>query len=74
MKEFGLDQHEYILLCDLLKVMNFCNSGGQAKMLISEGAVKVNKEVELRKRCKIRVGSIVEFSGQQVKVTQGNAF
>ena len=68
-KEFSLDGHEYVLLCDLLKVMNFCDSGGQAKIVISEGAVQVNRQIELRKRCKIRVGSVVEFSGQQVKVT-----
>ncbi|MEI6806580.1 MAG: RNA-binding S4 domain-containing protein [Myxococcaceae bacterium] len=68
MKEFSLNEHEYVLLCDLLKVMNFCDSGGQAKMVISEGAVKVNEEVELRKKCKIRAGNIVEFSGEQVLV------
>ncbi len=69
MQEFSLQEHEYILLCNLLKAVSFCDSGGQAKMVISEGNVKVNGEVELKKRCKIRKGSIIEFSGQKVKVT-----
>lgn len=68
MKEFCLEGHEYIPLCDLLKVMNFCETGGQAKMVIAEGAVQVNGQVELRKRCKIRAGSVVEFAGQKVRV------
>ncbi|MES2503721.1 MAG: RNA-binding S4 domain-containing protein [Myxococcota bacterium] len=68
MQEFSLQEHEYIPLCDLLKVLNLCQSGGQAKMLISEGAVKVNGQVELRKRCKLRIGDIVQISGQTVTV------
>lgn len=69
MQKFNLETHEYISLCDLLKIMNLCETGGQAKMVIAEGAVKVNGQVELRKRCKIRADSVVEFSGQKVKVT-----
>ena len=68
MQEFSLKDHEYISLCDLLKFMNFCETGGQAKMVIADGAVKVNGQVELRKRCKIRAGSVVEFCGQKVQV------
>jgi ribosome-associated protein len=68
-QEFSLHGQEYILLCDLLKVINLCKSGGQAKRVISEGAVKVNGEVELRKRCKIRAESLVEFTEQEIKVT-----
>lgn len=69
MQEFSLKDHEYISLCDLLKFMNFCETGGQAKMVIAEGAIKVNGQVELRKRCKIRADSVVEFSGQKVRIT-----
>lgn len=66
---FSLKDHEYVLLCDLLKIMNFCETGGQAKTVISEGAVKVNGQAEFRKRCKIRAGSVIEFSGEKVQVT-----
>ncbi len=68
MEEFSLEGREYIPLCDLLKIMNLCETGGQAKIVISEGAVKVDGQVELRKRCKIRAGSIVELADQKVLV------
>jgi ribosome-associated protein len=68
MKEFILEKVDYIALCDLLKAMSFCGSGGQAKFAIFEGNVKVDGKIELRKKCKIRAGSIVEYSGQIVKV------
>lgn len=68
MEEFRLDQHEYIELHRLLKVMQLCDSGGQAKLVIGEGAVLVDGAVELRKRCKIRSGQRVEFSGHRIAV------
>jgi ribosome-associated protein len=68
MQKFSLKENAYISLCDLLKVMNFCETGGQAKMFISEGAVKVDGQVELRKRCKIRANSLVELADKKVKV------
>lgn len=68
MQEFELEGREYIQLNDLLKVTGLCNSGGQAKLLIDQGLVSVDGQVETRKRCKIRTGQIVEFSGQQVEV------
>ncbi|MFO0958546.1 MAG: RNA-binding S4 domain-containing protein [Isosphaeraceae bacterium] len=39
-----------INLTQALKLANLVESGGQAKLLISEGLVRVNGEVELRKR------------------------
>lgn len=68
MKEFKL-KGEFIPLCDLMKVTDMTASGGEAKHLIAEGKVKVDGVVELRKRCKIRLGQVVEFQGQTVKVT-----
>jgi len=68
MKEFILGSSEYIELNHLLKIMGFCYSGGMAKAVIAEGLVKVDGEVELRKRCKIRKGRVVEFEGCKVLV------
>jgi ribosome-associated protein len=34
-------------------------SGGEAKAVISAGAVRVNGEIELRKRRKLKAGDIV---------------
>lgn len=66
--EFKLEDSEFIMLCDLLKTLGLCQTGGHAKMVISEGEVKVDNAVELRKRAKIRVGQVIEFDGQQIKI------
>lgn len=68
MIEFDLEEHDYIELHNLLKVTGLCESGGVAKLLIADGLAKVEGVVELRKRCKIRTGQIVEFNDQQVLV------
>lgn len=68
MEKFELDKHDFIELNNLLKVTGLVDSGGLAKSLIGDGQVKVNGEVELRKRCKIYRGMVVEFGGQQVEV------
>ena len=68
MIEFELDGHDYIELHSLLKVTGLCESGGVAKLLISDGLVQVDGAVETRKRCKIRTGQIVYFDGQQITV------
>jgi len=68
MIEFQLNDSDYIQLCDLLKAAGLSDSGGVAKLLISEGHVKVDGNVELRKRCKIRKNQTIEFEGQTVKV------
>lgn len=67
MKEIKL-KGEFIPLCDLMKVADLAESGGAAKHIIAEGKVLVDGQVELRKRCKIRQGQIVDFGGEKVKV------
>ncbi|MCK5002721.1 MAG: RNA-binding S4 domain-containing protein [Gammaproteobacteria bacterium] len=68
MEIFELEDHEFIELNNLLKVTGLCESGGLAKILIGDGQVKVDGKTELRKRCKIRTGQVVEFDGQKVTV------
>jgi len=70
MNEFSLEGRPYIELCDLLKVMGFCSSGGVAKKLIADGGVTVDGNVECRKRCKIRSGQVVVFNENQVAVAE----
>ena len=68
-EQFSLDGHPFIELNKLLKILGWCGSGGEAKTLIAAGNVKVSSEVELRTRCKIREGQVVEFGGNSVEVT-----
>jgi len=69
MESFELEGREFIELNNLLKITGLCESGGRAKALISEGLVKVDDEVELRKRCKIRKGQVVEFNTQKIQIS-----
>jgi ribosome-associated protein len=61
-------QGEFIQLNQLLKAINWCESGAHANAAIEDGLVKVNKKVELRKRNKLYKGFIIEFDGNQVKL------
>ena len=68
MEEFDLNGHEFIELNNLLKLTGKCSSGGSAKMVIADGQVRVDGQIELRKRCKIRSGQMVEFERQEITV------
>ena len=59
---------DFIELNKLLKIVNFCSSGGEAKQIISQGLITVDGEIEYRKRCKIRAGQLVEYGELKVKV------
>ncbi|KAB7697854.1 ribosome-associated protein YbcJ [Plesiomonas shigelloides] len=65
---FHLENHPYVELCDLLKIQGWSESGAAAKAVIAEGLVKVDGQVETRKRCKIQSGQVVLFQGQSVEV------
>lgn len=68
MLEFDLQGHEYIALNNLMKLLNFAQSGGEANQIIDSGAVLVNNSVELQKRKKLRVGDKVVFQQNTVVI------
>jgi ribosome-associated protein len=51
---------EYITLDALLKATGLAGSGGAAKVLIADGQVRVNGEVELRRGRKLRASDRVD--------------
>ena len=59
---------EFVELFKILKFEGLANSGGQAKLMIGDGMVKVNGETETRKRRKIINGDCIEFNGQTINV------
>ena len=63
----------YIKLDSLLKLANLCMSGGEAKILILDGQVRVNGEVCLQRGKKIFPGDLVSCLGQSLKVTADEA-
>lgn len=57
---------EFIKLDQLLKFANLVESGGHAKILILDEAVKVNGEVCTQRGKKIRIGDVVELEGAEI--------
>ena len=55
-------------LYKILKMENLAASGGEAKFLIADGQVRVNGEIETRKRKKIFPGDVVEFAGNRLRI------
>jgi len=53
------------LLCldQFLKVTGIAGTGGQAKLMIQGGDIRVNGEVETRRRRKLAAGDSVEIDG-----------
>lgn len=52
---------EFIKLDQFLKFENLVESGGMAKLAISDGLVKVNGKIELARGKKLRDGDQIEF-------------
>lgn len=59
---------EYIPMIQLLKATNLVSTGGEAQIVVDEGEVKYNGEVDYRKRLKVKKGDVVEFRGNKIKV------
>jgi len=59
---------EPIRLDQFLKMHLIAETGGQAKLMIQAGAVKLNGEVETRRRKKLLPGDVVEFGGAEFVV------
>lgn len=54
---------EPVELYKILKFESLVNSGAEAKIVIDDGLVSVNGELELRRRRKIRENDIIDFEG-----------
>lgn len=65
MLEFEITE-EYIELIKLLKVLQIAESGAMAKILVDNGEVLRNGQIETRKRAKIRKGETIEVLGETI--------
>lgn len=59
---------EYIKLGQAMKLAGLVSSGIEAKVVIQDGEVKVNGEVEIRRGKKLYSGDNFEFNGELVTV------
>ena len=65
--EFEL-RGEHITLDALLKATGLAHSGGGAKMMVTAGQVQVDGQVETRRGCKLRAGTVVAVPGTRVRL------
>ena len=61
---------EFIKLGQALKAANLVEDGVEAKLVIQDGLVKVNNEVDTRRGRKLYDGDIVSFEGQEIKIVK----
>jgi ribosome-associated protein len=48
--------------------MRISESGGQAKMMVDDGIVYLNGQLESRKRAKLRTGDLVEVMDFKIRI------
>ena len=59
---------EYIKLGQALKAANLVEDGVEAKLVIQDGLVKVNNQVDIRRGRKLYNGDVVSFDGQELRI------
>ena len=59
---------EYIELFKLIKFLDLVDSGADAKMIVADGHVLRNGEIETRKRAKIRKGDTLVIGDVTIEV------
>ena len=59
---------EYIKLGQALKAANLVEDGVEAKLVIKDGLVKVNNQVDIRRGRKLYDGDVVSFDGQELRI------
>lgn len=59
---------EPVELYKVLKFEGLVASGGEAKMVVAEGLVTVNGQLETQKRKKLVAGDVIEFNGEKLNL------
>lgn len=63
-------REDYIKLGQALKAAGLVDNGVMAKMVIQDGLVTVNGEVELQRGKKLYGGDVVSFENETIKIEQ----
>lgn len=64
------EDEEFIKLGQALKKGNLVSSGVEAKMVILDGLVFVNGEVEMQRGKKLHDGDVVSYDGETLKIVK----
>lgn len=59
---------DFIKLGQAMKLAGMVGSGVDAKMLIQDGQVEVNGEVEYQRGKKLHEGDVIAFNGESVQI------
>ncbi|MBL0744656.1 RNA-binding S4 domain-containing protein [Chryseolinea lacunae] len=69
MENFKLKEgEEFIELKNLIKLLGWVNTGGEAMARIDNKEIKLNGEVETQRRKKVRRGDVVTAGSNQARV------
>ncbi len=61
-------REEFIKLGQAVKATGLVESGVEAKLVIQDGQVKVNGNVETQRGKKLFGGEIISFNGEEIKI------
>ncbi len=61
-------REDFIKLGQALKAAGLAGSGVEAKLVIQDGRVRVNGQVEVQRGKKLVAGDVVEYAGQTIKI------
>lgn len=62
------EEDEFIKLGQALKKAGMVSSGVDAKMVILDGLVNVNGQVEFQRGKKLHEGDVISYNGETVKI------
>jgi len=62
----------YIRLGDALKYAAFCETGGEAKLAVQEGLVRVDGRVVLERGRKLTPGQVITYRGKSMTIARGD--
>ena len=62
------ENEDYIKLGQALKKAGLVDSGVNAKMVIQDGLVELNGQVELQRGKKLYGGEVITYNGESVKI------
>ena len=61
-------REDFIKRVQALKAAGLAGSGVEAKLVIQDGRVRVNGQVEVQRGKKLVAGDVVEYAGQTIKI------
>ena len=64
----GPNLHHPVALYKFLKLEGLVSTGGEAKLIIGDGQVIVNDEIETRRRKNMVGGDAIQFQGQTLQL------